>query len=55
VKMNMDKKDDMPTWPEAMLEVEGLVNEYVSALVKKGDVEIASLISKSLKVIKRGY
>jgi hypothetical protein len=51
----MANKDDMPTWSEAMLEVEGLVNEEVSKLTKQGDVEIASLISNSLKVIKRGY
>ena len=52
----MNKKDDMmPNWSEAILEVEGLINEEVSKLTKKGDVEIAKLLMNSLKVIKRGY
>tara|TARA_R110000824_G_scaffold80830_1_gene203173 strand:- start:32 stop:172 length:141 start_codon:yes stop_codon:yes gene_type:complete len=45
----------MPNWGEAILEVEGLINEEVSKLTKKGDVEIAKLLMNSLKVIKRGY
>ncbi len=45
----------MPNWSEAILEVEGLINEEVSKLTKKGDVEIAKLLMNSLKVIKRGY
>ena len=55
VRMNMDKKDDMPTWSEAMLEVEGLVNEEVSKLTKQGEHNIAKILINSLKVIKRGY
>ena len=52
----MNKKDDMmPNWSEAILEVEGLINEEVSKLTKKGDVEIAKILMNSLKVIKRGY
>ena len=52
----MNKRDDMmPNWGEAILEVEGLINEEVSKLTKKGDVEIAKLLMNSLKVIKRGY
>ena len=53
----MNKKEDKvyQTWAEAMLEVEGLVNEEVSKLTKKGDVEIAKVLVNSLKVIKRGY
>jgi len=52
----MNKRDDMmPNWSEAILEVEGLINEEVSKLTKKGDVEIAKLLMNSLKVIKRGY
>jgi len=52
----MNKRDDMmPNWAEAILEVEGLINEEVSKLTKKGDVEIAKLLMNSLKVIKRGY
>ena len=54
--MIMNKKDDMmPNWSEAILEVEGLINEEVSKLTKKGDVEIAKILMNSLKVIKRGY
>ena len=55
MKMNMAKKDDMPTWPEAMLEVEGLINEEVSKLTKGGEQNIAKILINSLKVIKRGY
>ena len=52
----MNKKDDMmPNWDEAMLEVEGLINEEVSKLTKKGDHKIAKILVNSLKVIKRGY
>tara|TARA_R110002049_G_scaffold69208_3_gene179299 strand:- start:923 stop:1102 length:180 start_codon:yes stop_codon:yes gene_type:complete len=50
-----NRDDMMPNWAEAMLEVEGLVNEEVSKLTKKGDVEIAKILMNSLKVIKRGY
>jgi hypothetical protein len=50
----MKNKDNMPTWSEAMLEVEGLVNEEVSKLTKQGDVEIVKILMNSLKVIKRG-
>ncbi len=53
--MNMANKDNMPTWSEAMLEVEGLVNEEVSKLTKQGDVKIVKILMNSLKVIKRGY
>ena len=45
----------MPNWGEAILEVEGLINEEVSKLNKKGDVKIAKILMNSLKVIKRGY
>jgi hypothetical protein len=54
-RMNMANKDNMPTWSEAMLEVEGLVNEEVSKLTKQGDVKIVKILMNSLKVIKRGY
>ena len=50
-----NRDDMMPNWGEAILEVEGLINEEVSKLTKKGDVEIAKLLMNSLKVIKRGY
>lgn len=46
------------TWSEAMLEVEGVVNEEISRLIKKRtdqSKELAMLLNKSLNVIKRGY
>jgi len=46
---------EMPIWAEAILEVEGLINEEVSKLKKKGDVEMADKLRKCLMVIKRGY
>ena len=46
---------EMPLWAEAILEIEGLVNEEVSRLKKKDDVKTAALLMKSLTVIKRGY
>jgi hypothetical protein len=57
----MNQKNDwiniheMPLWAEAILEVEGLVNEEVSRLSKKNDMQNAELLRKSLIVIKRGY
>jgi len=55
--MNMVKKEDKvyQTWAEAMLEIEGLVNEEVSKLTKKGEHDVAKILVNSLKVIKRGY
>ena len=50
-----NRDDMMPNWAEAMLEVEGLVNEEVSKLTKQGDVKIVKILMNSLKVIKRGY
>ena len=41
-----------------MLEIEGLVNEEVSKLMKKRtdqSTELALLLNKSLNIIKRGY
>tara|TARA_B100000085_G_C18493929_1_gene492454 strand:- start:712 stop:885 length:174 start_codon:yes stop_codon:yes gene_type:complete len=49
------KIHEMPSWAEAMLEIEGLVNEEVSRLKKKEDVKTAALLTKCLTVIKRGY
>jgi len=46
---------EMPIWAEAILEEEGLINEEVSKLKKKGDVEMADKLRKCLVVIKRGY
>ncbi len=45
----------MPNWAEAILEVEGLINEEVSKLTKRGEHNIAKILMNSLKVIKRGY
>jgi hypothetical protein len=45
----------MPNWSEAILEVEGLINEEVSKLTKRGEHNIAKILMNSLKVIKRGY
>ena len=45
------------TWSEAMLEIEGVVNEEVSRLMKKRtdqSTELALLLNKSLNIIKRG-
>jgi hypothetical protein len=58
--MNDEKNDwinihEMPLWAEAILEIEGLVNEEVSRLKKKDDAKTAALLMKSLTVIKRGY
>ena len=49
------KIHEMPSWAEAMLEIEGLVNEEVSRLKKKEAVKTAALLTKCLTVIKRGY
>ena len=46
------------TWAEAMLEIEGVVNEEISKLNKKQNIhskELAYLLVKSLNIIKRGY
>ena len=46
------------TWAVAMLEIEGVVNEEISKLNKKQNIqskELAYLLVKSLNVIKRGY
>ena len=45
----------LPSWGDAILEIEGLVNAEVSDLMKKNDTAMASKLNKSLKVIKRGY
>ena len=45
----------MPSWGEAILEIEGLVNAEVSDLMKKNDTAMASKLNKSLNVMKRGY
>ena len=46
------------TWGDAMLEIEGVVNEEISRLMKKRtdqSTELALLLNKSLNIIKRGY
>ena len=47
--------NEMPLWAEAILETEGLVNEEVSKLKKADNIRMATLLTNSLTVIKRGY
>ena len=47
--------NEMPLWAEAILEIEGLVNEEVSRLTKQGNTEMAKKLMDCLVVIKRGY
>ncbi len=47
--------NEMPLWAEAILEIEGLVNEEVSKLKKADNIRMATLLTNSLTVIKRGY
>ena len=58
IKKWVDLPPDELTWADAMLEIEGLVNEEVSKLMKKRtdqSTELALLLNKSLNIIKRGY
>ena len=58
IKKWVDLPPDELTWADAMLEIEGLVNEEVSRLMKKRtdqSTELALLLNKSLNIIKRGY
>ena len=45
-------KADKPTVGQAVMEIEGLVNEEVSKLVKGGDTYLADLLHQSIQVIK---
>ena len=45
----------MPLWAEAILEIEGLVNEEVSKLKKADNAKMAAKLMNCLVVIKRGY
>jgi len=47
--------NEMPLWAEAILEIECLVNEEVSKLKKADNIKMATLLTNSLTVIKRGY
>ena len=47
--------NEMPLWAEAILEIEGLVNEEVSRLTKQGNTEMAEKLMDCLVVMKRGY
>ena len=47
--------NERPLWAEAILEIEGLVNEEVSKLEKQHNYEMASKLIDCLVVIKRGY
>lgn len=44
-------KADKPTVGQAVLEIEGLVNEEVSKLSKAGDTYLADLLRQSIQVI----
>ena len=47
--------NEMPLWAEAILEIEGLVNEELSKLKKADNANMAKLLTNCLIVIKRGY
>ena len=47
--------NEMPLWAEAILEIEGLVNEEVSRLTKQGNTKMAEKLMDCLVVMKRGY
>jgi hypothetical protein len=47
--------EDNLTWAEAMLEIEGIVNEEISDLKKRGNDRTVRLLKNCIKVIKRGY
>ena len=47
--------NEMPLWAEAILEIEGLVNEEVSKLKKANNAKMAAKLMNCLVVIKRGY
>jgi len=47
--------NEMPLWAEAILEIEGLVNEEVSKLKKADNAKMAAKLMNCLVVIKRGY
>ena len=49
------KPSERPPFGEAVLEIEGLVNEEVSKLVKKGDIDLANKLKMSMKTLKRGF
>lgn len=47
--------EDNLTWAEAMLEIEGIVNEEISDLKKRGNDRTVRLLQNCINVIKRGY
>ena len=47
--------NEMPLWAEAILEIEGLVNEEVSKLEKQHNYSMSEKLKSCLIVIKRGY
>ena len=49
------KASERPPFSEAVLEIEGLVNEEVSKLVKDGNIDLANKLKMCMKTIKRGY
>ena len=49
------KPSERPPFGEAVLEIEGLVNEEVSKLVKDGNIDLANKLKMCMKTLKRGY
>ena len=49
------KPSERPPFGEAVLEIEGLVNEEVSKLVKGGNIELANKLKMCMKTLKRGF
>ena len=49
------KVSERPPFSEAVLEIEGLVNEEVSKLVKDGNIDLANKLKMCMKTLKRGY
>ena len=47
--------NERPLWAEAILEIEGLVNEEVSKLEKQHNHSMSEKLKSCLIVIKRGY
>jgi len=49
------KPSERPPFGEAVLEIEGLVNEEVSKLVKSNNIELANKLKICMKTLKRGF
>ena len=49
------RSSERPPFGEAVLEIEGLVNEEVSKLVKNKELELAHKLRMCMKTLKVGY